>query len=96
MTQAKAELNVVGTMAIAQLIRRIGGPVIVGRICGVTRQAVIQWHKVPADKVLKLARESPVPITPHEIRRDLYPHPLDGTRPPARKRTKANGSKPAP
>lgn len=89
-------------MDIHQIIERLGGPKNVGRACGVTRQAVCQWDAIPPRFVLTLAAGGIV--TPHEMRPDFYPHPLDGRRvtepekakAPRRakivKRARANGS----
>lgn len=83
-------------MQVEKIIERIGGARVVARILKVTRQAVIQWSEVPVEHVLILARRSPNPITPHEMRPDFYPHPLDGVRRRGRSVTpaklrKANG-----
>jgi hypothetical protein len=76
-------------MRIEKIIAAFGGATAVGRICNVTRQAVVQWHEVPTRFVLILAGEGI--LTPHDMRRDLYPHPLDGMRttPTRRKRSAA-------
>ena len=71
-------------MNIDVIVSKLGGPVAVGRACGVTRQAVCQWSEIPSRFVLTLANAD---VTPHQMRPDLYPHPLDGRR--ARRR--ANG-----
>ena len=39
---------------------------------GVTPQALSQWHRVPARRVLSIERASGVPR--HELRPDLYPY----------------------
>ena len=50
--------------------KRAGGvPALATRI-GVTRQALYQWRRVPADKVALLARETGLPE--RELRPDLY------------------------
>ena len=85
--------NIGRSMNAAQVIKHIGGPTVVGGILGVSRQAVVQWRMVPVEYVLTLARKSPVPITPHEIRADIYPHPLDGLRHRAAARKRANGKR---
>ncbi len=46
------------------------GKVLAGRI-GVTPQALSQWHRVPARRVLDVERASGVPR--HALRPDLYP-----------------------
>lgn len=66
-------------MDTAKLIRKLGGPSFVGGVCGISRQAVIQWPRIPAEYVIRLFRARRE-VTPHEMRRDLYPHKLDGTR----------------
>ena len=43
----------------------------IARECGLTRQAVIQWRRVPAERVLTVARV--VGVDPSAIRPDLYP-----------------------
>jgi DNA-binding transcriptional regulator YdaS (Cro superfamily) len=43
------------------------------KIGGLTRQAVSQWRRVPAERVLDVERASGVPR--HELRPDLYPAP---------------------
>lgn len=72
---------------VGQLIERAGGPSKVGRMVGASSQAVGQWKKVPDVHVLAIAAgtrelaakgELERALTPHEIRRDLYPHPDDG------------------
>lgn len=46
------------------------GKALAGQI-GVTPQALSQWHRVPAHRVLHVERASGVPR--HELRPDLYP-----------------------
>lgn len=54
---------------------RAGGvPALASRI-GVTRQALYQWRRVPADKVALLARETGLPA--RMLRPDLYSGPAD-------------------
>jgi len=50
-----------------------GPKAIADRIGGITSQAVSQWRKVPAERVLDLERITGIPR--HEIRPDLYPPP---------------------
>ena len=65
-------------MDIAKIIERLGGPAVVGRLCGITSQAVSQWPRVPTRFIFVIADQTD--LTPHDLRRDLYPHPLDGRR----------------
>jgi len=61
------------TKITAQVIRRIGGAKAVGRLLGITSQAVSQWQDIPAIHVIRLSRASG--IEPHRIRPDYYPRP---------------------
>ena len=65
-------------MNIHAIVQALGGPLAVSRVCGITRQAVCQWHQIPGRFVLALAEGGR--LTPHEMRPDRYPHPLDGRR----------------
>lgn len=47
-----------------------GFPSLAGKL-GVTRQALYQWKRVPAQHVLKIEALTKVPR--HELRPDLYP-----------------------
>ena len=50
-------------------------------VCGISVQAVYKWERsgrVPPEHVISLCRETDWQITPHELRPDIYPHPLDG------------------
>jgi hypothetical protein len=58
-------------------------PSAISRHFEISPWAAAKWFRpdgtgVPADRVLELAKFTGV--TPHEIRPDLYPHPLDGIR----------------
>lgn len=50
-----------------------GGPTKLAEGLGVTRSAVSQWQRIPAERVLDVERITGVPR--HELRPDLYPAP---------------------
>jgi len=50
-----------------------GGPAILGRHLGITSQAISQWRRVPAERVLAVVRATGLP--PHRLRPDLYERP---------------------
>ncbi len=43
------------------------------KLVGITRQAISQWDKVPADRVLAVERATGGQVTRSELRPDLYP-----------------------
>lgn len=55
-------------------------------------QAVQQWKTTPPERVLDVARAVDFQVTPHELRRDLYPYPDDGLPPPKRGGQSGEGS----
>lgn len=59
---------------LRRAIEKAGGPTAVGRLFGISSQAVSQWERCPPPRVLALAHASGVP--PHELRPDLYPPPV--------------------
>ena len=53
----------------------------IARALDVSGEAVRKWflaNRIPADRVLAVARATDWRITPHELRPDLYPVPTDG------------------
>lgn len=50
-----------------------GGNVGIGRALKISGQAVSQWRRVPAERVLDVEKLSGVPR--HELRPDIYPPP---------------------
>lgn len=60
---------------ISSLIEAAGGPSAVGRGLGISPQAVGQWRKVPAERVLAFERISGIPRS--RIRPDIYPPEVD-------------------
>ena len=61
------------TAALKRAIDIVGGPSAVARELDISPQAVGQWRRVPAERVLQLERVSGVPR--QELRPDLYPLP---------------------
>lgn len=46
-----------------------------------TKQAAGGWKRIPADRVLAVARATHWQVTPHALRPDIYPNPTDGLPP---------------
>ncbi|WP_307280337.1 transcriptional regulator [Labrys wisconsinensis] len=58
---------------VERAISVVGGASAAGRALGITPQAVGQWRRIPAERVLTLEKISGIPR--HELRPDLYPPP---------------------
>jgi len=54
-------------------IRLAGGASKVGEALGISREAVQQWKRCPAERVIQLERLIERQITRHKLRPDLYP-----------------------
>ncbi|MEO1223347.1 MAG: Cro/CI family transcriptional regulator [Pseudomonadota bacterium] len=52
-----------------------GGPAALARALGVSRQAISQWTRVPAERVLDVERACNGAVSRHELRPDIYPLP---------------------
>ncbi len=61
-------------------IELAGGPSALGRELGVSKQAVSQWERIPADKVWPVVNIIGGQIQPHELRPDIFPPPKRGPR----------------
>jgi DNA-binding transcriptional regulator YdaS (Cro superfamily) len=65
--------------ALTKAIELAGGPAALGRLLNISSQAVSQWRRVPAERVLEVERATADPgtqaprVTRHELRPDLYP-----------------------
>jgi DNA-binding transcriptional regulator YdaS (Cro superfamily) len=49
-----------------------------GLVPPVSPQAIQQLARVPAERAIQVARLTRFEVTPHELRPDIYPHPVDG------------------
>lgn len=59
--------------AVKEAVSRAGGLTKLGRILGITPQAVEQWDQIPVGQVLKIEKALGIPR--HEQRPDFYPPP---------------------
>lgn len=59
--------------SVKQIIRKLGGPTVVGGWCGVTVQAVSQWSTIPVAHVLTIEAACEKKVSRHEMRPDVYP-----------------------
>lgn len=55
---------------IAAAVKAAGGLRALARLLGITHQAILQWEKVPAERVIKI--EKLTGITRERLRPDLY------------------------
>jgi DNA-binding transcriptional regulator YdaS (Cro superfamily) len=58
---------------LSRAVRAAGGPSALGAHLGISPQAISQWQRVPAERVLAVEGVSGVPA--HELRPDLYRAP---------------------
>lgn len=61
--------------ALELAIARVGASNLLATKLGLTPQAISQWQKVPAQRVLEVERITGV--SRHELRPDLYPAPAE-------------------
>jgi DNA-binding transcriptional regulator YdaS (Cro superfamily) len=57
--------------ALARAKAAAGGASGLGRALGITKNAVLQWERVPSERVLSVERATGV--SRHDLRPDLYP-----------------------
>lgn len=61
---------------VLEMVRNVRGTAPrIAAVCGINREAVWNWHQVPARHVLTI--EQLLEIPRHRIRPDLYPPPSD-------------------
>lgn len=58
---------------LEQAIEAAGGAAELGRYLGITSQAISQWTRVPADRVIQVERATGGRFTRYDLRPDLYP-----------------------
>jgi DNA-binding transcriptional regulator YdaS (Cro superfamily) len=56
-------------------IAAVGSASALARALGITRMAVAQWKKVPAERVLEVEKATRGKVKRYELRPDLYPPP---------------------
>lgn len=56
-------------------IEKSGGLSALSRQIGITRQAISQWDRIPAEQCRQVSEISGVPL--HELRPDIYPEPAE-------------------
>jgi len=57
-------------------LKEVGGASALSRLMGITSQAIGQWRRVPAERVLQVERLTGV--SRHDLRPDLYPRETAG------------------
>lgn len=55
----------------------VGGPTALARALGITKQAISQWSRVPADRVLSVEDATDGTVACHEMRPDIYRAPAE-------------------
>ena len=62
--------------ALDRVIELAGGiRPLASKLGGITPQAISQWERVPATRVLKVCAAVGGEVKPHELRPDIYPAP---------------------
>lgn len=70
---------------LKQVIGLIGLRPLASRL-GVSYQAIQKFQRtgIPAERVIAIAEAADYAVTPHQLRPDIYPDPLDGLPPELR------------
>lgn len=58
--------------ALVRAIEVAGGPAALGRILGITSQAISQWTRCPLERVVEVERATGGAVTRHELRPDIF------------------------
>lgn len=64
--------------ALIRAVEKAGGASGLGRVLGISSQAISQWRRCPAERVL--AVEAASGVSRHDLRPDLYPKVSRGDR----------------
>jgi DNA-binding transcriptional regulator YdaS (Cro superfamily) len=59
--------------ALTRAIEAAGGPAKLGREIGASSQAISQWKRCPAERVIAVERAVGGKVTRDQLRPDLYP-----------------------
>jgi len=59
--------------ALPKAVEAAGGTSALARQLGISPQAISQWTRVPAERVLDVERATGGQVTRHELRPDIYP-----------------------
>lgn len=59
--------------ALERAIAAAGNATVLAKAIGVTPQAIYQWRRVPAERVLAIEAATNGAVKRHELRPDLYP-----------------------
>lgn len=65
--------------ALKKAIKAAGGYSALGRLFNIHRQAVAQWKKVPAERVIALEKATGGTISRYDLRPDIYPDKPTGS-----------------
>lgn len=61
--------------ALTKAIEIVGGNAAMGRIVGISREAVSQWDRCPAERVLTVSDATEGQVKPEELRPDIFRAP---------------------
>lgn len=59
--------------SLIKALEIVGGPVELGRRLSISSQAISQWQKVPATRVIAVEKATHGQVSRSEMRPDLYP-----------------------
>lgn len=60
-------------LALAEALIVAGGAAAIGRELGISREAVVQWRRCPAERVIQVEKLTGGQVSRHQLRPDLYP-----------------------